>query len=330
MQEALSVAAEWLWGWWCYTGRVFVSFVAIAFVAMIVSEYLFSTKIFSRLSNVLASILRIARLPTDLSTPLLFGVFDSRAEHSLISSMVKDGRVRENEVIVYNLISMPITAPKLITQFVAPIAILTLGLALGTTYVCLSLASTLIAFAMGLALSRTIIKNALHERESRVMHVTNGFTNKHRTSLRNCIRKALRYIKSISPRFIVVLTIVFVLLKLGYFEYLKSFLLSVKNVLPISPAILTVAATYAITPIAGYQLVGSMLSKGLLAVKEVLIALFLGRIFFGIVSEYPRHSFPFYISIYPLKLAVKLTATLLLYTIVSSIVMITLVMLLYT
>jgi len=103
----------------------------------------------------------------------------------------------------------------------------------------------------------------------------------------------------------------------------------VKNVLPISPAILTVAATYAATPIAGYQLAGSMLLKGLLTVKEVLIALFLGRTFFGVVSEYPRHSFPFYISIYPVKLAAKLTAILLLYTIVSSTVMITLITLLY-
>ena len=125
------------------------------------------------------------------------------------------------------------------------------------------------------------------------------------------------------------LTIIFVLLKLGCFEYLKLFLMLIKDMLPISPTILTVAVTYAITPIAGYQLAGSMLLKELLTIKEVLVALFLGRIFFGIVFEYPRHSFPFYVSIYPVKLAAKLTATLLLYIIVSSIVMITLIMLLY-
>ena len=146
MQENLNVIAEWLQGWWHYVGRVFVSFVAIALVTIIVSEYSFSARLFSRLLNALASILRIARLPIDFSTPLLFGVFDSRAEHPLISSMVKEGRVRENEVIVYNLISMPITAPKLVIQHVAPVTISTLGPTLGAIYVCLSLASTLIAF----------------------------------------------------------------------------------------------------------------------------------------------------------------------------------------
>jgi hypothetical protein len=67
-----------------------------------------------------------------------------------------------------------------------------------------------------------------------------------------------------------------------------------KNTLPTSPAILTIAVTYAVTPIAGYQLAGSMFLRGFLTAKEVLVALFLGRMFFGIVSEYPRHSFPFY------------------------------------
>jgi hypothetical protein len=329
MQENLSVIAEWLQGWWHYVGRVFVLFVAIALVTIIVSEYLFSARLFSRLLNALASILRIARLPIDFSTPLLFGVFDSRAEHSLISSMVKECRVRENEVIVYNLVSMPITAPKLVIQYVAPVIISTLGLTLGITYVCLSLASTLIAFIMGLALSRITIKSASHQQEGKATQIVNSFANRQGGSLRNGIKKALRYVRSVSPRFVVILTTIFVLLKLGCFEYLKSFLMLVKNILPMSPAILTVAATYAVTPIASYQLAGSMLLKGLLTVKEMLVALFLGRIFFGIVSEYPRHSFPFYVSIYPVKLAAKLTATLLLYTIVSSIVMITLITLLY-
>jgi hypothetical protein len=329
VQETLSVIAEWLQSWWYYVGRTFVSFVAIAFITIIVSEYLFSTRLFSKLLNTLASILRIARLPIDFSTPLLFGVFDSRAEHSLISSMVKEGRVRENEVIIYNLISMPITAPRLIIQYVAPLVISALGLALGITYICLLLASTLIAFVMGLTPSRVAIKITSHQQEGKAIQTVNSLTERQRNSLRNGIRKALRYVRSVSLRFIAVLTIIFVLLKLGYFEYLKLFLMLIKDMLPISPTILTVAATYAITPIAGYQLAGSMLLKELLTIKEVLVALFLGRIFFGIVFEYPRHSFPFYVSIYPVKLAAKLTATLLLYIIVSSIVMITLIMLLY-
>jgi len=71
---------------------------------------------------------------------------------------------------------------------------------------------------------------------------------------------------------------------------------SVKNVLPISPAILTVATTYAATPIASYQLAGGMLLEGLLTVKEVLIALFLGRVFFGIVLSTPdTHSHSTYL-----------------------------------
>jgi hypothetical protein len=154
---------------------------------------------------------------------------------------------------------------------------------------------------MGLAFSRIIIKSASHQREDRAKQIVGSFAKSQRASLRNVIRKALRYVKHITPKFVVILTTIFVLLKLGCFEYLKSFLMLTKDVFPISPAILTVATTYAVTPIAGYQLADSMLLKGFLTAKEVLIALFLGRIFFGMVSEYPRHSFPFYVSIYPRK-----------------------------
>jgi len=198
MQENLSVIAEWLQSWWHYAGRVFVSFVAIALVTMIVSEYLFSSRLFSRLLNALASILRIARLPIDFSTLLLFGVFDSGAEHSLISSMVKEGRVRENEIIVYNLISMPITAPRLVIQYVAPVTVSILGPTLGAIYVCLSLASTLIAFIMGLALSRITIKSASHQQEGKATQTINSFASRQRSSLRNGIRKALRYVRSLT------------------------------------------------------------------------------------------------------------------------------------
>jgi hypothetical protein len=328
MLEVLGIVAEWLQGWWHYVGWPFLLLIAIAFVTIIISEYMLSTVFFIKLLNALTSILRVARLPRDFSTPLLFGVFDSRAEHYLISSMLKEGKVRENEVIVYNLIAMPITIPKAIIQYMAPVAISTLGLTLGVTYICLSLASTIIAFAMGIVFSRITIRGTSQHDETEVIQAINNFT-KQRSSLRTIIRKTLKWIGYVSPRFVVILTIIFVLLKLGYFGYLVSFLMLARSLLPISPAILTVAATYAISPIAGYQLAGAMLLKGLLTAKEVLVALFIGRIFFGIVSEYSRHSFPFYASIYPVKLAVKLTAALLLYTIVSSIVVITLIMLLY-
>jgi len=57
-----------------------------------------------------------------------------------------------------------------------------------------------------------------------------------------------------------------------------------------------------------------MLLKRLLTAKEVLATLlFLSRIFFRILSEYSRHSFPLYASIYPVKLVAKITAALLLY-----------------
>jgi len=52
-----------------------------------------------------------------------------------------------------------------------------------------------------------------------------------------------------------------------------------------------------------------MLLKRLLTAKEVLATL----LFLRILSEYSRHSFSLYASIYPVKLVAKITAALLLY-----------------
>ncbi|MDI9610729.1 MAG: hypothetical protein QFX36_05315, partial [Archaeoglobales archaeon] len=60
------------------------------------------------------------------------------------------------------------------------------------------------------------------------------------------------------------------------------------------------------SPMSAVLTAGEFLRNGLIDVKESLIALLIGRFLFIAIMDYPRHSLPFYASIFPVKLASKL------------------------
>ncbi|MDK6028915.1 hypothetical protein QPL79_06025 [Ignisphaera sp. 4213-co] len=307
-----------------YVSKPILQFIAISIIAITASEFLFSSKFALRMLKPLTHILKVAKLPQKFATPMLLGILDSRAEHSTISSMVKEGLASNGEVVVYNLVSKPITSPKSILQYVAPVVFSFLGTFLGLIYIAFSLATTLIGFALGVALSHVLIKNSEPSSYAQLKNVAIGVMQ-YRSSVEIAKRglgKALRIAKYVGIRFLIVLTILYILTQLGIFNYIKSALKLLPLPILQNPEAVAIAITYAISPSAGFALAGNTLGKGAATAKEVLTALFLGKILFGIVSEYPRHSFPFYASIYPIRLAAKLTATLLLYTVISSTIII--------
>ncbi len=307
-----------------YVFKPLLQLIAISIAAITASEFMLSSKFALRMLKPLTYVLKVAKLPQKFAMPMLLGLLDSRAEHSTISSMVKEGLASDNEVIVYDLVSKPITSPKLILQFVAPMAFSFLGPFLGLVYIAFSLAATLIGFALGVALSHVLIRNSESSSHVQLKDVAISAAQ-HRSYAevaRRGLRKALRIAKYVGVRLLIVLTILYILTQLGIFNYVKSALKLLPLLTLQNPEAAAIAITYAISPSAGFALAGDALGKGAATAKEVLIALFFGKVLFGIVSEYPRHSFPFYASLYPIRLAAKLTAILLLYTATSSIIMI--------
>ena len=75
-----------------------------------------------------------------------------------------------------------------------------------------------------------------------------------------------------------------------------------------------IAISYTIYPTSSYFIAHELMSKYMMSLKDVLIGIYLGHILFTLVMEYPRHTFPFYASIYGVRLAFKITT----YTVIIS------------
>jgi len=97
-----------------------------------------------------------------------------------------------------------------------------------------------------------------------------------------------------------------------FFDWLKSAFQSYISTMGFSLEFALILSVQSISPTMGILAAGEMLRQCLIGVKETLLVLILGRLIFLIVFDYPRHSFPFYVSMYPTKLAAKPTMTTLL------------------
>lgn len=66
---------------------------------------------------------------------------------------------------------------------------------------------------------------------------------------------------------------------------------------------LYIAILTTLMPVSGLFILRDMLNSGIVSLTQGLMAIFIGKALFSLFFEYPRHSFPFYITFYPVKTA---------------------------
>ncbi|PNV77637.1 MAG: hypothetical protein C0200_05115, partial [Thermoproteota archaeon] len=113
--------------------------------------------------------------------------------------------------------------------------------------------------------------------------------------IRRSLLRAASMTKNVGVKYVIVVIILSILVYFGIFDYLKSLSAPLARAFLVSPAALPITVTYAVNSMAAILMAGESIKAGIVAWKDALIALFIGRIIFAIISEFPRHSFPFYV-----------------------------------
>ncbi|MCX8172225.1 MAG: hypothetical protein N3D09_01240, partial [Archaeoglobaceae archaeon] len=96
------------------------------------------------------------------------------------------------------------------------------------------------------------------------------------------------------------------LLFAGFFDLISKTVDAYTKQFGFSSNFAVLISIHLFSPISSMLTAGEFLRNGLISVKECLIALLIGRFLFIALMDYPRHSLPFYASIFPVKLASKL------------------------
>jgi len=286
--------------------------LASTFIGVFLADLLFSTALHKKIGKPLRPLLKSAKLPEELSIPIITGVLDSRAEHAMVSSLTKKGVLSHGEVVCYSLLSLPFGGSRMILQYVLPVAVAALGPITGAIYVVLSILGLFIGMSMGIIGGRAFLSKG-----QRSILLKNEVLSK-KVDIRRSLLRAASMTKSVGLKYVIVITVLSILAYFGIFDYLKNLSTPLARALLVSPAALPITATYAVNSMAAILMAGESVRSGIITWKDALVALFIGRMVFAVVSEFPRHSFPFYVSIYQPKLALKLTLALIFHTFISN------------
>lgn len=277
------------------------------FVGVFIAYILMEIGLAEKISKPLKPLMKACKLPKELSIPAMMGVLDHKAEHSVISSLRKNNLLNDSAVLAYNLATMPLSFVFFFFKLYLPVVIVSLGLYVGLLYIAFSLLTSMVAMIVGIAYGRVKL-------ECKSINIPQKIDSpvKKKTVAKNSLKKAMGMTTYVIKRYILVLITMTALTFVGFFDWLKVVIQSYTSSIGFSPEFAFILSVQSVNPTIGILTAGEILRKSLISIKEVLIALLLGRLLFLIIFDYPRHSFPFYVSMYPAKLAAKLTMALIL------------------
>uniref|UniRef100_A0A7J3TIJ4 Nucleoside recognition protein n=1 Tax=Geoglobus ahangari TaxID=113653 RepID=A0A7J3TIJ4_9EURY len=225
---------------------------------------------------------------------------DIRGGLSIVESIRRRGEISDNTIVTYKLVTSPFSAISFLFRYYLPVSLVALGPFAGSIYIALNFIAAVISMVIGLIYGRIRIK-----------YKTQGFKIPEiKDKGKNVIRKSLKFAFEITRRIIVRYTIITAVISalifLGFFDFLSKEIDVYTRNFGFSSNFAALISIYTFSPISSVLVAGEMLKNGIISVKECLIALLIGRFLFITIMDYPRHSFPFYVSIFPVRLATKL------------------------
>ncbi|RLE56670.1 MAG: hypothetical protein DRJ40_05025 [Thermoprotei archaeon] len=169
----------------------------------------------------------------------------------------------------------------------------------------LALVPQIISLLVAIVYGRSKV-HGIYTEPSRTIEVSASYSL--REVLRRSLHLAIHALSRIVPRYIVATALVVIFTVLNVTTYLSNVVTPLPHTLGFSYHFVIVVCTGIISPVTAVFLVGEFVRSSFLSCREALLVLVLTRFLFIVLSDYPRHVVPLYLSLYPPKLVVKLVA----------------------
>ncbi len=290
------------------------TFALASFIGIFIAQLLMAHRSVNRALFFVKPLINGSNLPDNLSLPAVIGIIDARAEHSIVSSMLRRRIIDEDEVLVYNLVTSPIGFLYTL-RFIIPITIASLGLVAGGICIALHFLRSIIAFLMGFLWGRLFLRPRSIKVEIGVQGIDKSSIS--RSNVIRAARESLSMTIYFLKRYAIVLAILFLLNYLNVFSYITITVKWIASPIPLTPQALSILVTHTISPTSGYIVAGEMIRQGAVTMRNALTALVLGSFLFLLFFDITRHSFPFYATLYPVRTALKLSILLIITSAIS-------------
>ncbi len=273
------------------------------------------------ISKPLAPLMRLANLPPVFSVPAIVSIVDIRGGLSIVGSIRDKNGLEDSAVVAYKLVTRPFSTVFFLFRYYLPISIAALGLFVGSIYIALSFATAFISMVIGIIYGRIKVKKSLTGLE------IPESSKKGNDAVKKSLNSAIEMTKKVLVRYTVITVIISTLVFLGFFDMLSKEVDVYTRQLGFSSNFAALVSIHIFSPMSSVLTAGEFLRNGLISVEECLVALLIGRFLFTAIMDYPRHSLPFYASIFPMKLATKLVMAGIIVNAIATPLLITIVLL---
>ncbi len=281
----------------------FAQSIAYIFIGILIANLVLEMGLSKYIAKPFEPIVKTAKMPRSLSSILALSIIDSRAAHAALSSLHGRGLLSDWQVIACFMIMTPFGAVPLLARHFIPVAYAVLGPYIATLYLMIVFSSLFVRMTIGIAIARRIKWKS----DANGPISTTSVSRERKNSVKAAISTAAKFTLRIGIRLFLVSWILIILTYFGFFNYLNEVIKPLISNLGLRGEVAAIAGTRAFSPVAGLYVAGQLMEARHLTAKEVLVGLVFGTLLFLLTSDYPRHTFPYYSSIYNVKLAAKLT-----------------------
>ncbi len=252
-----------------------------------------------------------ANISTLSALSVITCTFSPTAGYSMLSNGLNKKMIAEREVIATTVIS---SFPSILHHFFIlfiPVVIPILGLTTGVIYVCLVGFAGFLQMCFGILLARLWL-NGANALSSKLQLSTNlgqacAPVDDNRSALKRSAESTYKMLKRIVPKMFITMFLVSVAVELNLFDSFSAILESITKILGLESEVALIIATKIVNIHAGIILAGSLLDKGLITTKGVLIALLLSTVV-SFPTRLMKFSLPLHVSLFGPKLGVKTVA----------------------
>lgn len=286
MTDALSAAAA---------AGYLVRAVALITVGVVIASIITETGIISRLRFLSYPISRLSGLSSRSSLALLAMVADATAGKSMLAAFYHGGTVRREEVVPALLMgTFPTVLGESLFRVHLPTAIVLLGPVIGGIYTGLNILSTLIQ-TLGAVIWLNIVGRkapGIMGEEEEPAPLTFG-----RQTLRAGVVKAVHPLRRIIPITVAATLLFFALYATGVVDLIAALFAPLLALIGVPGESIAAIVAQALHFSAGYAVVGSLMTAGLLSTEQALITLIAGSMVV-ITMIYVKYSVPMYLALF--------------------------------
>ncbi len=303
------------------------TFIA-TFIALVLACILVEIGVFYSIGRLFKPLVKPVKLPPETAIPIATRIFSPTAFHGMLATLYKEGVVTSNEIITTIFISQVPQRIYHLLRFYLPIVLPVLGPVLGLYYIALTFIITAFYLLFGIVYGRITGRSTNY---STLPSNTTDTTVKdysiklNREVLKKGFKNGVKIFTNIAWRMAIAYVIVTILIFIDAFRTISVMLAPYVSGLFSEPSAAAISATTIISPLVALPMAGDMYIKGILGLRDCLIALYIGRTIFIAINDLPR-AVPVYVGMYGTKIGTKVFILMEITSVISNLIVIAIIL----